>query len=258
MIYLIIGGGLAFVLFGLQVPRMSARRRISKKAHADYARCRGTLHARQLHAGTQKHELALKPFAVERGRIGDALDAVAREEVKELRRALEADLVHGPLAEVRGIGPKLRDRIVEACFDGTLDSLKDAQRVPGVGAETAADIQAWVQQTKNRLPQLLKGDFGGKEEILSTFVQRRGELVARRTKLDQILQSRRSLLSQAGEKLASLQLVTPTTFRAALQGNPEAAERVAAHTLGAFPEWETTPVWFTEITAEPDRNLHEV
>ena len=258
MFYLIIGGAFAFALFLLQVPRMLARRRVSKKAHADYARCRGTLHARQLRAGIKKHELALSPLSLERSRIGDALDSLSREEIKELRRALAASLVQGPLAEVRGIGPKLRDRIVEACFDGTLGSLKEAQQVPGVGEEMATDIRVWIQQTQSRLPQLLKGDFDGKGEILAAVGQRRDELNVCRNELEQILDARRDLLSQASEKLASLRLVTPTTYRAALQGDVEAAERVAAHTLGAYAEWESAPTWFTDITSEPDRNLHEV
>ena len=258
MIYLIIGGGLAFVLFFLQVPRMLARRRVSRKAHADYARCRGTLHARQLRAGIKKHEAALSPLVLEQGRVAAEIDSLAREEVKELRRALAEYLVHGPLAEVRGIGPKLRDRIVKTCFTGTLESLKEAQQVPGVGVEMTADIQTWIQQTQNRLPQLLKEDFTGKEEIQAAVGQRRDELTARRAVLDRTLKERRDLLTQASEKLNHLELVTPTTYRLALQGDSEAAERVAAHTLGAYSEWEAAPAWYAVITSDPDWKLHEV
>ena len=48
MTYLIIGGVLAFALFLAFVPKMVEARRIMAKANADYARCRGTYHARQL------------------------------------------------------------------------------------------------------------------------------------------------------------------------------------------------------------------
>lgn len=258
MTYLIIGGALAFVLFLLRVPTLVDRRRIARKAHADYARCRGTIHARQLRAGIHRHEVALRPLAAEKEKIGAAIESLARNELKDLKRALAIHLANGPLAEVRGIGPKLKDRIVEACFDGTLDSLLQAQHVQGVGEEKAVDIRVWVQETHKRMPQLLKGSFDGKTEVQAAVEQQRNELGARRSKLDRIIHARKGLLSQASQTLASLELITPAIYRAALNGDTAAAERVAAHTLGAFPEWEPAPKWFAVITSDPERKLYEV
>ena len=258
MIYLIIGGALAFVLFLLRVPTLVGRRRITRKAHADYARCRGTIHARQLRAGIQRHEVALRPLAAEKEKIGAAMESLTRNELKDLKRTLVIYLANGPLAEVRGIGAKLKDRIVEACFDGTLESLLQAQHVQGVGEEKATDIRVWVQEMQNRMPQLLKGDFDGKTEVQATIEQGRTELGSRRNKLDRIIHARRDLLLQASQTLASLELITPTIYRAALSGDTAAAERVAAHTLGAFPEWEPAPKWFAVITSDPERKLYEV
>ena len=251
MIYLITGGALAFGILLLAIPRMLARRRVTKKAHADYARCRGTRHARQLRAGIKRHKLAVRSFILGRDRISNALDSLAREELKELRQTLEKHLVHGPLAEVRGIGPKLRDRIADECFAGTLASLKDAQRVPGVGADMAQDIRMWVRETQQRMPQLLKGDFDGKQEILDAVKERRSDLLSRRAELDRILNAQQELLSTAAGKLVLLELVTPAMYRAALLGDEAAAEKVAAHTLGAFPEWEAEPNWFRDIRRDP-------
>ncbi len=258
MIYLIIGGTLAFVLFLLRVPGLLCKRRIVRKTHADYARCRGTIHARQLRAGIQRHEVALRPLAAEKEKIGAAMESLARNELKDLRRALAIHLANGPLAEVRGIGSKLKDRIVEACFDGTLESLLQARHVQGVGEEKASDIRVWVQEMQNRMPQLLKGDFDGKAEVQAAIGARRAELGVRRSELDRISHARKGLLSRASETLTSLELITPAIFRAALKGDTAAAERVAAHTVGAFPEWEPAPQWFTAITNDPERTLHEI
>jgi len=258
MTYLIIGGALAFGLFLISMPRMLALRRVTKKAHADYARCRGTRHARQLRAGIKRHKLAVRNLVLERDTISNALDSLAREEMKELRQALEKHLAHGPLAEVRGIGPKLRDRIVDECFTGTLTSLKNAQKVPGVGADTAQDIRTWVQETQQRMPQLLKDSFDGKQEIVDAVEQRRSNLLSRRAGLDRALNAQQDLLSTATKKLATLELVTPAMYRTALLGDAAAAEKVAAHTLGVFPEWETEPNWFRDIVKDPDKGLHEV
>jgi small-conductance mechanosensitive channel len=255
MTYLIAGGAIAFVLFLFRVPGLLASRRITRKAHTDYAACRGTVHARQLRSAIERHEAALRPLFQERNRIGAALDSLARTELKELRQALTRHLVDGPFVEVRGVGPKLKERIVEACFDGTLESLIQAQHVPGVGEEKAVDIRAWVQETQNKMPQLLKGVFDGKAEIQDRYGRRRNDLTSRRIELDQVLATRRALLEKASEKLTVLELVTPALYRAALQGDVHAAERVAAHTLGAFPEWAPEPTWFTAILRAPEEGL---
>jgi len=258
MTYLIIGGAVASVLFLLRIPTLVGRRRITRKAHVDYARCRGTIHARQLRAGIQRHEVALRPLTAEKDKIGAAIESLARNELEDLRRALAIHLANGPLAEVRGIGSKLKDRIVETCFDGTLESLLQAQHVPGVGEEKASDIRVWVQEMQNRMPQLLKGDFDGKAEVQAAVGERGAELGVRRSELDRIIYARRGLLSRASETLTSLELITPAIFRAALKGDTAAAERVAAHTVGAFPEWEPAPKWFAAITSDPERKLYEV
>ncbi|MBU1049454.1 hypothetical protein KKG90_05445 [Candidatus Bipolaricaulota bacterium] len=228
---------------------------MTRKAHADYARSRGTLHARQLHAGIAKHELALRPLIVERERIGAAIDSLARGELNELRKSLANDLVHGPLAEIRGVGSKLKNRIVESCFDGTLESLNTAQQVPGVGPEMALDIQTWIQQMQNRMPQLLKGDFEGKAAIVDAYQQQRSVLSTQRARLERMIQRRTDMLAQAKRKMASLETATPAIYRQALLGDVQAAERVAAHTLGVFPEWEDAPDWFAELITDPEREM---
>lgn len=258
MTYLYIGGALAFGLFLLWTPKALTWRRVTKKAHADYASCRGTLHARQLRVGITKHELALRSLIVERNRMDDAMDSLARCELNELRQALASSLVNGPLSEVRGVGPKLRDRIAEGCFNGTLESLNEVQLIPGVGLDMARDISAWVQQMRNRVPELLRGDFEGKAAIQEAYNQQRDDLVASRSQLENTIQSRRDMLSQAKRKLIVLELATPAVYRQALQGDAEAAERVATHTIGVFPEWEPAPEWFAELTSEPERKLNEV
>jgi len=258
MTYLIIGGALAFALFLLRIPSMLGRRRVTKKVHADYARCRGTIHARQLHAGIRKHEASIPPLVQKRDKITAMLESLSRTQVQDLRRALAAALVNGPLAEVRGIGPKLRDRIVASCFDGTLESLGKAQHVQGVGAEKAVDIQAWVKDLQGRLPQLLKSDFEGKADVLLAYGQRREALLAQKRQLDQLINARRELVTLVKAKLAPLESVTPSTYKAALKGDEKAAERVAAHTVGVYAEWESKPAWFERISSDPEDVPDEV
>jgi hypothetical protein len=258
MIFLTIGGAFAFVLFLLWIRTAMARRRVTKKAHADYASCRGTLHARQLRAGITKHELALRSLTVEQNRMDSTIESLERCELNELRQALARSLVNGPLSEVHGVGSRLRDRIVETCFDGTLESLNEVQQVPCVGPDMALEISTWVQQMTNRLPELLKNGFEGKAAIKEVYDRQRSDLAAQRIQHEQTIQSMRDMLSHAKRKLTNLELATPAVYRRALEGDAEAAERVAAHTIGVFPEWAPAPEWFAELVREPERKLNEV
>lgn len=235
-----------------------ARRSVTKRAHADYASSRGTLHARKLRAGITKHELALRSLTVEQSRMDSIIESLAQCELNELRQALARSLVNGPLSEVRGVGSRLKDRIVEICFDGTLESLNEVQQVPGVGPDMTLEIGTWVQQMRNRLPELLKKDFEGKATIQEAYDRQRSDLAAQRSQVAQTIQSIRDMLSHAKRKLTTLELATPAVYRRALEGDAEAAERVATHTIGVFPEWAPAPKWFAELVREPERKLNEV
>lgn len=258
MTYGIIGGALVLAAAVIWLRLAWVQRRVSKKVHADYARSRGTLHARQLLAGIAKTEIALRPLIVERQRITAAIDALGRNELKQLRQALASALVDTVLPEIRGVGARLKDRMVEACFDGTLESLHDVQHVPGVGADTALAIQNWIQGLQNRLPQLLKDDFEGKAEIVEHFGQERAALKAKRDQLERAIQQKTDMLTQAKLKLTTLESTTPALYRRALLGDGQAAERVAVHTIGVFPEWEDAPEWFEQLTADAERDSNGV
>jgi len=252
MTYLMIGGALVFAAGMMWLRLMWVRRRVSKKAHADYARSRGTLHARQLHAGIADTEMTLRPLIVERERIAASLDALARSELNELRQALASALVNNVLPDIRGVGTRLKDRIVESCFDGTLESLLDVQTVSGVGSEMAQDIQRWVQGLQNRIPQLLKADFEGKAQIRERFDVERSSLKTKHSQIERAIRQKTDVLAQAKLKLATLETATPAVYRRALLGDSQAAERVAAHTLGVYPEWEVAPKWFSVLVDETE------
>ncbi len=107
------------------------------------------------------------------------------------------------------------------------------------------------------LTQLLQGEFDGKQEVRAKYEQHHNALSTRRTELDQIIRTRRAIVSRASQELEPLKSVTPAHFRAALHGDAKAAARVAAHAIGAFPEWAPTPKWFSDIMSEPGKDLDD-
>jgi hypothetical protein len=258
VIYLIIGGCVVTISLILAfVPKLVEVARIKEKANADFERCRGTHHARELRAAIDKHELALGRLMQEKRRIVAELDALAQSEAQEMERVVTLQLLNGSFLEVPGIGPRLKERIVHACFNGSLESLLRSQHVHGIGAEKAYAIRTWVQNMQRRLPQLVKGDFSGKDEIRAKYEVRKKELTASHGRVEKAIAPRERVIKLAYSALEPLESITSSTFRQALNGDRRAAEKIATHNVGAFAEWEAIPQWFSDVMKEPRKDALE-
>ena len=252
MIYLIIGGCvLACAIFIAMLPKIVTSSRIVAQAREDYMRCRGTHHMQQILTSLNKHEAALRSHQTERDRVIRRLDSLAQRESEELKEVFVAILVRKSFLQIPGIGPTLRDRIVQTCFDGTLESLSRAYQVHGVGQEKGTAVRHWVHEMKRRLPALLRENFNGKKEIREKYITQEEQLKKKRDEVNVLLNRRENIIVQAQKHLEPLQSVTKADFRKALRGDRKAAARVADHAIGAFAEWETLPDWFAGILKEP-------
>jgi len=252
VIYLIAGGALALVIAVSFLPKVVRESRIFAKAREDYARSRGTHHARQLREAVKKHEAALRPFQSERSRLRDELDKLSQRESAELERSLTIALINGSFLDIPGIGAKLKDRIMQSCFDGSLGSLLRAHQVFGVGQEKSFAIRNWVHQMQRSFPQRLTGDFDGKEAVRQKYAARHEKLTEQLESINSKIGDRERVISEARAHLEPLESATPSDYRGALRGNHKTAEKVARHALGAFAEWESIPAWFAAVLREPN------
>ena len=168
MTYLILGVVAAVVMIGF-APWIVRESWIRTQAREDYMRSRGTYHAREMRTAIRRHRSALKPLVDQQRELRDRLAQMGKKETKELERKLTIALVNESFLKIPGIGPKLKDRIVQACFDGTLESLLRANQVHGVGQEKELAIRTWVHQMKRGFRSRLDGDFAGKALILEKY-----------------------------------------------------------------------------------------
>lgn len=251
MTFLIVGGVIGFILVLAFVPKMIEESRIMSKAREDYLRCRGTHHARQLRSAIKRHEDPLRHLCRRREEIASELRAMDQRADAELRRALTIHLINTRFTEIPGIGTKLKDRIVQMCFDGTLESLLRSQHVHGVGQEKAAAIRSWVYRMKQTLPKLLDTGFPGKLEIIGKQRAKRERLSEQHNDLTRVLSSRERVIADAREGLAILEAVAVSDFREALRGHRKASQKIVGYAVGAFAEWERMPKWFVDILAAP-------
>jgi len=248
----LIGAGILLAVLAALTPWIGEARRIAKTAREDHAGSRGTHHAKQLREAIRLHERHLQPLRGEHTKLQAELNGIARREQAELERALTQALIDSSFLKIPGIGPKLRDRILGTCFDGSLDSLLRAHQVYGVGQEKSFAIRNWVQQMRRGFTSRLEEDFPGKSEVQAKHSARSEELARRLKSLSSRIARREEVVAVAGEHLAPLERTTPRTFRRALRGDQPAAERVGAYVTGAFAEWEPLPDWFAAILKEPD------
>ena len=252
MIYLIGGGVLTLAIFIVLLPRMVRESRIFAKAREDYARSRGTHHALQLTQAIKKREAALRPLQSARRKVQEQLDGLVRKESTDLERTLTIALINESFLKIPGIGPKLKNRIMQSCFDGSLGSLLRAYQVHGVGQEKSFAIRNWVHQMQRSFAKRLNGDFGGKDAVRQKYAARHEELTGQLESINSKIGDRERVISEARTHLKPLESVTVSAFRDALRGNRETAEKVARHALGAFAEWESIPAWFAAVLREPN------
>ena len=252
MLYFLVGIAAAALIALIALsPRLVEATRIAKQAREDYTRCRGTHHSRQLDTAIKRHESSLRVLLSDRDDVDSKLARMDQQADRELRRTLARHLVETRLTDVPGIGAKLKGRIVQACFDGSLESLNRAYHVRGVGPEKAAAIRSWVYRMNQSMASMLQAEFPGKSEILDKQKAKRQKLTEKRADLDERTTSRKRVIDTAREGLDALADVKVSDFRKALRGDREASRRIAFYSLGAFAEWDRMPTWFAAILTEP-------
>jgi hypothetical protein len=159
-------------------------------------------------------------------------------------------MIETELAQIDGIGPTLRDRIIQYSFDGTLPSLRGAYRVRGVGQQKQWAIQRWVQKREQELPRRMKEEFPSKNRINDQYDQRERKLEKSLKKIEEEIDAMHRLATTASTEEERLSQVTVAQFRQAYKQDKEASEAVAEYLQGSFAEWESMPVWFETLISK--------
>ena len=240
------------VVFGLLIlfllaPTLEYELKLRRRARVDYAKARGTIHRQilksyllNLDQELSRLEAKEQSLLLRRIKLGD-------EKKRELDIALTEQLANEQLEQLPGIGPVLKDRIIDQCFDGTLESISNSRDVQGIGEQKYIAICEWVKAMKVKMTQLLLEDFQGKAEILKKYVDLEGG-VAQDLKVNALeLQNLKRLRGEAIAAIDGLGPVDPSTFLAAYKGNSRAAEKVSQYVVGVYPEWGKMPGWFKQI-----------
>lgn len=229
----------------------SVDRALRRRALHDYNAARGTQHRKQLQHSVQVLRPRRDNLTQERTSLQTQVVSLNERQGAELERILVKQTVEARLGEIRGLGPSLVSDIIKQCFNGSLSSLNRAYIVRGIGSERQAAISKWVRSVESQLPNLLKRDFPGKQDVVARYQSEKDVIEKRISSITRELARLESMEQKANDAIAQLSRVGPTDFANALQrGAVDQNQALAEHLSGIFPEWEPVPAWYADLLKE--------
>lgn len=216
----------------------------------DFQRARGTAHLeilRQTYTRTNRQlERCVQKLATAQNQTAD----LQRERDEKRHATLERLIAYTRLTEVKGIGPKMRDRILATTFRSRLTDLAQAYRVQGVGSSKQQAINAWIQDYSRQLPLLLSQDFEGKSQIVAHYESLLRELNSQASVLTHEKENLQAQLQNLRTPIQELEKIRVADFVRLIQNPTLVADNVDKYLIGLFPEWETPPDWFNALSNE--------
>lgn len=246
---LILGISITFVCTVISLPFLLNYLTIRSQARKDYKLSRGTQHLKQIKASLQilnERIPILKSMKIE---LKQDINELEDARIDKLYRTLSTHLLKTRLYEVEGIGPKLREAIINRY--SYLYNLKYAyKRIEGIGQQKQWAITNWVIMLTDQLPELLKQDFSGKAEIIKEYEAKSRELEAKYSKITENLNSMEEIIKKALTEENKLNKVTISHFIKARRNNKKASFLVNEYIKGTFPEWSPMPTWYKILIDE--------
>ena len=248
-LWILLAPGILLVLIPL-VNMLEFQIRLRRRVRRDFLNARGTLHRRVIEGSLERLNKRISETEDEIKQVSMRRSRLRKEKERELETALTTQIVNSELTMIPGIGSVLKDRIISQCFNGTLESLHQADNIQGIGEEKRQAIYKWVKRTRAKMPQLLLEDFPEKSKILMKYADfdKKMEQTLKTNNVE--LQTLQKLREEANTALYSLKRVSQQTFLGAYKGGGEAAKMVTQYLIGVYPEWERSPAWFKTLMEE--------
>lgn len=135
---------------------MFAQAKLRQQARIDYQQARGTAHKQLLQAAAknlqQQQQTQQRTIHTAQAKISQLQTTQSRL----LKDAFLDHLVHERLTEIPGIGERRKAEILQKVYKGKLTDLRLAHLLPGIGDQTQAAINKWVNYYQQHLSQELQ------------------------------------------------------------------------------------------------------
>jgi len=231
-------------------PQAIRKESIVMQAKMDFHEARGTAHLAILRQSYARIHKQLEQCDKKSTIVQNQIVTLQRERDEKLRATVERLIAYTRLTEVKGIGPKMRDRILATVFRSRLTDLTQAYRVQGVGSSKQQAINAWIQYYSRQLPTLLSQEFEGNSQIIGHYESLFSELNRQASLLAHEKENLQAQLQYLETPIQALEKVRITDFVHLIQNPSLVKDDVDKYLVGLFPEWETPPDWFSALSSE--------
>lgn len=245
---LLFGGIVLIVYYFYFSPQAIRKESIVMQAKIDFQGARGTAHLAILRQSHTQITRQLEQCIQKSTMVQNQIAALQRERDEKLRATLEHLIAYTRLTEVKGIGPKMRDRILATAFRSRLTDLAQAYRVQGVGSAKQQAINAWIQYYSRQLPTLLSEEFEGKSQIVAHYESLLRDLNSQFSLLTHEKENLQARLQNLQTPIQTLEKIRVADFVHLIQNPSLVKDDVDKYLIGLFPDWETPPDWFNALS----------
>jgi hypothetical protein len=243
-------GMVFFIVLYIFDPKQRRQRLLREKARMDYHNARGTAHLIMLSEAQGRIKLKLQTTTKELAENQAVLMKLQTEQSIELHKLIETKIIREHIHQIPGIGPKLGARIASQVFHSRLSDLKSAGRIRGIGDSRQIQINNWIRSWESQIPELLKMDFPGKQQVITNYADRIRSKSADIRKLEKQKGDLQTNYEKCIGLIQQLKEVRARDFEGSLSGKIQSNPKIQFYLNGVFPEWEPMPVWFKEIVSE--------
>ena len=230
--------------------KLVRRWKLRRQARLDYENARGTNHLRIIQSALEHIRKKQKAYKRELQDLAGRQQRLDKQRQAALVNQLHTHLVRDRLDEIKGIGPKLKHRILQQVWRGHLQDLRFAYRVDGVGETKQRAINRWMRRYQRQTPRLLEHDFPGKAATVDWYREeiRRTEHQIRQ--MEDAREGLRKLQIETARRTAEFSRIRKRDFVRALREKGAYPAHLERYVHGLFTPWEPMPAWFRRVIEE--------
>ncbi len=226
------------------------RLRLLSSYRKEYLATRGTQHLTMMKSTLPNLQKRIKQLKSKITQQQAELDQILGKQQSDFEQYLGQQIVEKKLINVPGIGNSLRDDIITYCFDGTISSLLEANRLSGIGPEKYFNIRVFVDEVELDISKKVTTRFSGRANIEAKYETRIKTLQNIVRKLSSELRPLEKLYTIANDEKSKLETINVMDFVKASKGNSDSSRRVTEFINGVFAEWDKMPDWFRTLVGE--------
>lgn len=225
--------------------------RLVMKAKSDFLSARGRYHLKLMRKILPKVKKDLEKKSKEINEVKKNIEEILKEREKELKREAALVLIQNLENEVKGIGPKMKERIIKFCFRESIEDLKNAYLfIKGVGREKQFLINKWIAKQMPIFQSMIFGeaDFPVKREIFKKYEIKIQNLQKNLNKVNKEMKEMETLKIRLENEIEKFQKIKLIDFiKAYYRKDLSTSQKVKDYLIGVFPEWDSVPNWFKKL-----------